>query len=35
MEQIDQLMIDRSQFQIVLEIFEGRFDFRELNVEVP
>jgi len=30
-----QLMMDRSQVKVFLEIFEGRLDFDELNVELP
>src|SRR5258708_10846852 len=30
-----QLMVDGPQLQIVLEVFEGRLDFDEQNVELP
>lgn len=30
-----QLVMDRPQLQIVLQIFEGRLDFDELNIELP
>ncbi len=30
-----ELMVDRAQLQIVLEVFERRLDFRELDIEPP
>ena len=30
-----ELMVDRSQLQIVLEVFERRLDLRELDIEPP
>ena len=30
-----ELMVDRAQLQIVLEVFERRLDLRELDVELP
>ena len=30
-----ELMVDRAQLQIVLEVFECRLDLRELDVELP
>ena len=34
-DSLDQLVIDRAQLQIVLEIFEGRLDLDQLDVELP
>ena len=35
LDALDQLMVDRAQLQVVLEILEGGLDFGELGVEPP
>jgi hypothetical protein len=30
-----QLVKDRPQTQIIFQVFEGRFDLRQLNIELP
>src|SRR5262245_49721515 len=35
LDAVRQLMEDRSQLQVVLEVLEGSFDLDELDVELP
>src|SRR5204863_9319782 len=35
LDALDELVIDRPQLQVVLEVFEGGLDLDQLNIELP